>query len=80
MIITADHGNAEELIDKHGIPRTSHTTNLVPCIFYDNTKNAKLYHKVKLDDPNLTNIAATVSTLLGLNDYPATWRKPLIAS
>ncbi len=34
MIITADHGNAEELIDKHGIPRTSsHTTNLVPCIF-----------------------------------------------
>ena len=60
MIITADHGNAEELIDKHGIPRTSHTTNLVPCIFYDNTKNAKLYHKVKLDDPDLTNIAATV--------------------
>lgn len=78
MIITADHGNAEELVDKHGVPRTSHTTNPVPCIFYDNTKNAKLYQKAKLTDPGLTNIAATVSTLLGLNDYPATWRKPLI--
>lgn len=78
MIITADHGNAEELVDKQGIPRTSHTTNPVPCIFYDNTKNAKLYHQAKLSDPGLTNIAATVSTLLGLNDYPATWRKPLI--
>lgn len=78
MIITADHGNAEELIDKHGIPRTSHTTNPVPCVFYDNTPNAKLYRASKMHDPGLTNLAATVATLLGHTDYPATWRKPLI--
>lgn len=78
MIITADHGNAEELVDGHGTPRTSHTTNPVPCILYDNTKNAKSYRRAKMNDPGLTNIAATISTLLGLPDYPATWRKPLI--
>ena len=31
-IVTADHGNAEELIDPEtGGPQTAHTTNLVPC-------------------------------------------------
>ncbi len=79
MIITADHGNAEELIDKDGIPRTSHTTNPVPCIFYDNTDNARQYKSAKLSDAGLTNIAATVSILLGLPDYPASWRDSLIA-
>lgn len=78
MIITADHGNAEELIDEQGIPRTSHTTNPVPCIFYDNTENAKLYKSAKLSDAGLTNIAPTITTLLGEPDYPASWRKPLI--
>ena len=78
MIITADHGNAEELIDKNGIPKTAHTTNPVPCIFYDNTKNAKLYRSAELKDAGLTTVAATIALLLGLPDYPATWRLPLI--
>lgn len=79
MIITADHGNAEELIDKSGHPKTSHTTNPVPCIFYDNTKNASRYQAAKnLSDPGLTNLAATIALLLSLPDYPASWRKPLI--
>ncbi|MEA3430233.1 MAG: 2,3-bisphosphoglycerate-independent phosphoglycerate mutase [Nanoarchaeota archaeon] len=29
-VVTADHGNAEELVDDKGIPHTDHTTNLVP--------------------------------------------------
>lgn len=78
LLITADHGNAEELLDKNNKPKTSHTTNQVPCIFYDNTKNAKRYKKASLKDPGLTNVAATVSTLLGLPDYPARWQKSLI--
>lgn len=79
MIITADHGNAEELIDSNGVPKTSHTTNPVPCIFYDNTKNAKLYRSAELKDAGLTNVASTIALLLGLPDYPAPWRSPLIA-
>ncbi len=78
LIITADHGNAEELIDKHGRGKTSHTTNPVPCIFYDNTTNAKKYKKANQKDPALTNLASTIATLLGLPDYPPQWRKPLI--
>lgn len=81
MVITADHGNAEELLDRGGTAKTAHTTNPVPCIFYDNTKNAKLYHAAKLKDPGLANIAATIATLLGqANNYPASWQKPLIGS
>lgn len=78
MIITADHGNAEELIDSKGIPKTAHTTNPVPCIFYDNTTNAKKYRSAGLKNPGLSNVAATIATLLGLPDYPAFWQKPLI--
>ncbi|MFZ1684465.1 MAG: 2,3-bisphosphoglycerate-independent phosphoglycerate mutase [Candidatus Zixiibacteriota bacterium] len=37
-IVTADHGNAEMMIDpSSGGPWTAHTTNLVPCIVYDPT-------------------------------------------
>src|SRR6185295_6174563 len=36
MIITADHGNIEQLIDYDtGMPHTAHTTNLVPLILVD---------------------------------------------
>ena len=78
MIITADHGNAEELLDKNGVAKTAHTTNPVPCIFYDNTTNAKKYSSANLKDAGLSNVAATIAILLGLPDYPAIWRKPLI--
>lgn len=32
LIVTADHGNAEEMLDAEGKPKTSHTTNLIPFI------------------------------------------------
>src|SRR5690625_5398191 len=31
-IITADHGNADEVLDENGDPMTAHTTNPVPVI------------------------------------------------
>lgn len=79
LIITADHGNAEELLDKNGEPKTSHTTNLVHCIFYDNTKNRTLYSKNEtVKDPGLSNVAATIATLLGLENLPDSWRDSLV--
>ena len=78
LVITADHGNAEELTDYKGRPKTSHTTNLVPCIFYDNTKNAKLYAPSAVKQPGLANVAATIATLLGHPDTPASWQPSLI--
>lgn len=78
MIITADHGNAEELIDEKGVAKTSHSSNPVPCIFYDNTRNTSLYEKDDIKKPGLANLAATIATLLDLPEYPAEWEAPLI--
>lgn len=78
LIITADHGNAEELMDESGRSKTAHSTNPVPFIIYDNTENASHYQVEKLEDAGLSNIAATVALLLGQEDFPASWRTPLI--
>lgn len=39
LIITADHGNAEQMVDKDGNSKTSHTTNEVPFVAVNNQKN-----------------------------------------
>jgi len=78
MLITADHGNAEELLDENGEPKTAHSTNLVPCIFYDNTENAKKYDLNRIKDAGLSNIAPTIANLLGFTDLPDSWRDSLI--
>lgn len=78
LIIVADHGNAEELVDKNGDKKTSHTTNRVPCIIYDNTKNKEKYHAALVPRPSLANLAATIAVMLGYDDYPAAWERPLI--
>ena len=59
-LITADHGNAERLIDeKDGSPITSHTTNEVPLILMG-------HGDVKLSDGILADLAPTALELLGL--------------
>ena len=78
LIVVADHGNAEELLDENGQPKTAHTNNFVPCIIYDNTKNRDLYESSGVLKPGLANIAATVSTLLGIDYVPESWEKSLI--
>ena len=71
-IITADHGNAEEMIDKNGNKLTKHTTNPVPVILVsEKNKNAKL-KKGK----SLTSIAPTVLKLLGI-EKPDTYDDPI---
>ena len=78
LIVVADHGNAEELLDANGKPKTSHTTNRVPCIIYDNTENRTKYRVANISDPGLANIAATLAVLLGFDDYPKSWNESLI--
>ncbi len=76
LIITADHGNADEMyeIDKktggvkmeNGTPKakTSHTLNKVPCIIYDPLFSNE-YNLSGLDNPGLGNVAATALQLMG---------------
>jgi 2,3-bisphosphoglycerate-independent phosphoglycerate mutase len=60
LIFTADHGNAEEMIDSGGGPMTAHTTNRVPfCLMGE--EGAELASQGILAD-----IAPTVLDLLGL--------------
>lgn len=86
-IITADHGNADEMfeLDKKGNPKkdengriktkTSHTLNKVPFIIYDNINKGR--YSLKKGDFGLANIAATTVNLLGYN-APDIWEESMI--
>ena len=64
MLITADHGNAEMLVDPGaGGPHTSHTTNPVPFILV--SEDAKQYRL--RNDGSLRDISPTVLAMLGLD-------------
>ena len=71
LIVTADHGNSEEMINEKGEAKTSHTTNPVPFIIYN--KDVKF----KEGDFGLANIAATVCDLFGI-EKNASWMESMI--
>jgi 2,3-bisphosphoglycerate-independent phosphoglycerate mutase len=66
-LITADHGNAEQMIDpRTGEPHTAHTTNPVPFHLIDDaTRGMNLRSGGALED-----VAPTIIGLLGM-DQPA---------
>ena len=78
LLITADHGNSDQMLekDKKGNVkvRTAHSLNPVPFIIYD--KDAR--HEMK-DNPEfgLANVAATVVELLGLKPHE-TWEESML--
>ncbi|MBQ3895001.1 MAG: 2,3-bisphosphoglycerate-independent phosphoglycerate mutase [Clostridia bacterium] len=93
-IITADHGNADEMyeIKKGKISRnadgnpkakTSHTLNPVPCFFYDNTENASTYkvREYRNEDGSLKfglSDIAATVTFLMGVDTPDGWDEPVV--
>jgi len=60
VIIIADHGNADIMINEDGTPNTAHSTNLVPCILVDDS------YKGKLKNGKLGDLAPTILTLMGI--------------
>ena len=61
MIVTADHGNCETMVDPiTGGPHTAHTTNRVPVILYGGPAN------VSLADGRLADLAPTLLELMNL--------------
>ena len=80
-LITADHGNADEMFELDKKTRqparnedgsykakTAHTLNPVPLILYDNVSGDRLGLK-SLETAGLSNIAATVANLVGLRKH-----------
>jgi 2,3-bisphosphoglycerate-independent phosphoglycerate mutase len=58
-LVTADHGNAEKMLEDDGVsPHTAHTTNLVPLIVTENGITLR-------EHGELSDLAPTILTLLG---------------
>ncbi|MBR9997914.1 MAG: 2,3-bisphosphoglycerate-independent phosphoglycerate mutase [Cyclobacteriaceae bacterium] len=60
VIIIADHGNSDYMINDDGTPNTAHTTNLVPCILVDREL------RPAMRDGKLGDLAPTILKLMGL--------------
>ena len=89
-VITADHGNADEMAEldkKTKAPKTnkdgsykaktSHTLNPVPCIIYDASGEGRISVKADNGQFGLSNVAATVVNLLGY-EAPDMWDESLV--
>lgn len=67
-VVTADHGNADEMftVDKKGVKsvKTAHSLNQVPFIIFDPLYRGE-YRMADLKEKGLSNIAATILNLLG---------------
>lgn len=61
VLVTADHGNAEEMVDAKGGRMTAHTLNVVPLILVDPALEG-----ARLADGKLADIAPTILRLAGL--------------
>jgi 2,3-bisphosphoglycerate-independent phosphoglycerate mutase len=90
LVVTADHGNADDMVERDdkgkplhaadGTPigRTSHTRNPVPFIVWDAERGA-LKLRDDLPEAGLANVAATLIELLGY-EAPAHFAPTLLAA
>jgi 2,3-bisphosphoglycerate-independent phosphoglycerate mutase len=60
VLLLADHGNAEYMINPNGTPNTAHTTNPVPCLLIDAD-----YKKIM--NGTLADIAPTILKIMGMD-------------
>lgn len=74
MLIIADHGNSDFLVNADGSPNTAHTTNPVPCILVGTDfekKNTSFEKSTHLRNGKLADLAPTILYLLGVKQPAA---------
>ncbi len=65
MLITADHGNCDQMVYEDGSKHTSHSNSDVPFILYNESlKNIKL--ELRNGDRSLKDVSPTILSILGL--------------
>jgi 2,3-bisphosphoglycerate-independent phosphoglycerate mutase len=78
LIVTADHGNADEMLEKGKkgqiAIRTAHSLNKVPFIIADKEDRFAI---LPGEDYGLANVAPTVAKIFGLTP-PESWEKAMI--
>jgi 2,3-bisphosphoglycerate-independent phosphoglycerate mutase len=65
LVVTADHGNIEEMRDAEGQPQTKHTTSPVPLALV-----SERHRSSRLRDGCLADVAPTLCELLGIPPGP----------
>jgi 2,3-bisphosphoglycerate-independent phosphoglycerate mutase len=69
-LVTADHGNAEQMLEPDGSPNTAHSTNPVPAIV--------TVAGLELHEGILADVAPTILALLGIEQPPEMTGSPLL--
>ncbi|CAG0898217.1 unnamed protein product [Cyprideis torosa] len=67
VIIIADHGNSDIMINPDGSPHTAHTTNLVPVFFLTEEADLK---ELKIKNGKLGDIAPTLLNVMNIETPP----------
>lgn len=77
LVVTADHGNADQMLEKNKkgevAPRTAHSLNPVPFIIHDPDER----HELKSGAFGLANVAPTIAGLLGIRPE-ADWEESML--
>ena len=73
LVITADHGNIEEMRDADGNPQTKHTTSPVPLVLV-----SEAHRDARLRDGILADVAPTLCQLLGVPPGPQMTARSLL--
>ena len=74
LVITADHGNIEEMRDAEGRPQTAHTTSPVPLVLI-----SEAHRDASLRDGILADVAPTLCELMGIPPGPDMTGRSLLA-
>jgi 2,3-bisphosphoglycerate-independent phosphoglycerate mutase len=75
LVITADHGNIEEMRDAAGAPQTKHTTSPVPLVLL-----GERWRGARLHDGILADVAPTLCELMGLDPPPSMTGRSLLGA
>lgn len=77
LLVTADHGNADEMLEKNKkgeiTVRTAHSLNPVPFIIVDDDN----HYEIEEGAYGLANVAPTIVKMMGF-EVPSCWEKPII--